>query len=244
MEAGLVKRPAYLAYHWFWQSLDWLYPPACGGCGCKGQRWCLGCQKQVEILGSQVCPQCGSPQADRQLCPACRDKTDIRLIIRSWALFTGPVRQAVHRLKYRRDMGLGEALAQPLIKTLVSLGWHEDLILPVPLSPARLKERGYNQVALLARPLALACNFHYLPRALNRVRETQSQVGLSRRQRKENVAGAFRAEPALVRGKRVLVIDDVMTTGATLEACAYALLTAGALSVKGLTLTRAIHDST
>jgi ComF family protein len=240
MEAGIAKHPAYLIYHWFWQSLDWLYPPVCGGCGKKGQRWCPTCQGQVKQLGSQVCPRCGSPQVVPQLCPSCQTKTGTNMIVRSWAIFAGPVREAVHRLKYRRDLGLGEALAQPLYGLLVSLNWQIDLVVPVPLSPERLKERGYNQVSTVARPLALATGFHYRPQALVRVKETRSQVGLSPQQRRENVAMAFRAYSELVRGKHVLIVDDVMTTGATLESCAEAVIGAGASSVKGLTLTRAV----
>ncbi|MEN8240689.1 MAG: phosphoribosyltransferase family protein [Chloroflexota bacterium] len=114
-----------------------------------------------------------------------------------------------------------------------------DMIVPVPLGPKRLKERGYNQAYLLAEAyanrLAIECNQH----ALRRIRETRTQVGLSIVQRQQNVTGAFKAESKEVSGKRVLLIDDILTTGATLNACAVALKQAGADRVFSLTLAHA-----
>jgi ComF family protein len=131
-------------------------------------------------------------------------------------------------------------LARPLITDLESFKWDVDVITPVPLGLARLVQRGYNQSALLARPLALALGVRYYPQSLRRSRETRSQVGLSAAQRKENVIGAFEARSDLVSGRNILVVDDVTTSGATLEACAVALFDAGALKVFGLTLARAV----
>jgi len=162
--------------------------------------------------------------------------------LRSWAVFAGPVRRALHRLKYRRDVALGEALARPLIDMLRTLRWPVDLVVPVPLGLARLAQRGYNQSALLAKPLALACGLAYQPQALRRARETRSQVGLSAASRRENVSGAFQADRQSVSGKVILVMDDVATSGATLDACASALLQAEARRVYCLTLARAIQQ--
>ncbi len=148
------------------------------------------------------------------------------------------MRNAIHRLKYKRDVALGEALARMLIQTLVNLAWEIDLVIPVPLGKSRLAERGYNQAALLARPLALAMRLPYQPPALHRMRETRTQVGLSIIERRLNVDGAFQADTALAEGRSVLIVDDVMTTGATLNACAGALLDAGAKHVLSLTLAR------
>jgi ComF family protein len=103
-----------------------------------------------------------------------------------------------------------------------------------------MKERGYNQVGLLAMPLAVIQGWHYSPQVLTRVRETRSQVGLSPIERKENISGAFRADPALVAGKAILLMDDVVTTGATLAACSEALVKADAQIVYALTLARAL----
>ncbi|HVN54309.1 MAG TPA: ComF family protein [Anaerolineaceae bacterium] len=161
--------------------------------------------------------------------------------MRSWGAFTGPLREAIHRLKYRKDVALGEALSRPLQDLVRSLNWPIDLIVPVPLSDQRLRERGYNQADCLALPMALALGVDYHSRALLRIKNTQSQVGLSAHQRKENVLNAFSANPRLVTGRQVLVIDDVATTGATIHSCAGALLDAGAVQVFGMTLARAFH---
>jgi ComF family protein len=117
--------------------------------------------------------------------------------------------------------------------------WEIDLVTPVPLGLARLAERGYNQSSLLARPLSLAMNIPYRPQILTRARETRPQVGLTAAERWVNVSGAFLAQTYGVTGRNVLVIDDVTTTGSTLEACAQALFTAGARQVYGLTFARA-----
>jgi ComF family protein len=161
-------------------------------------------------------------------------------MMRSWLVFEGPIRHALHKLKYRRNMALGDALAQHFREYVGTLGWPVDLVVPVPLGKERMKERGYNQVGLVARPLAAVNHWRYAPRAVVRSRETRSQVGLTVVERKENVSGAFLGEAALVSGATVLLMDDVATTGATLSACTTAILDAGARSVYALTLARAL----
>jgi ComF family protein len=118
------------------------------------------------------------------------------------------------------------------------LNWEIDVVFPVPLSRRRLRERGYNQAALFALPLALGLNVPYRPKALRRVRHTRSQVDLSWGERRENVSGAFAASSDDVSGKTILLVDDVITTGATLNACASALLSAGARAVYAFSVAR------
>ena len=161
-------------------------------------------------------------------------------MMRSWLVFEGPIRNALHALKYRRNMALGEALAKHLAGFVGTLGWPVNVVVPVPLGKGRKKERGYNQVGLVAMPLAAVNHWSYSPRALVRTRETRSQVGLTIAQRKENVLGAFLGDDTLVSGTNVLLMDDVATTGATLSAGAVALMNAGARSVYALTLARAL----
>lgn len=160
--------------------------------------------------------------------------------MRSWSVFEGPIRLALHQIKYRRNLALGDALACQLFPYVQSLGWQIDLVVPVPLGKKRIQQRGYNQVGLVALPLAARSGWEYCPKALSRTRETCSQVGLSIRERKENVRDAFGSEPAKVSDKSVLLIDDVATTGATISACAKALLDSGAREVFAFTLSRAL----
>jgi len=146
----------------------------------------------------------------------------------------------LHRLKYRRDIGLGEALAMQLAEFVRGLNWPIDIIVPVPLGKQRLQERGYNQVGMIARPLALVLGIKYAPRALYRQRETRSQVGLTKAERHDNVQNAFQALGIVVDRKTVLVMDDVATTGSTLSSSAEALLSSGAKDVYALTVARAL----
>jgi competence protein ComFC len=234
-------RPAYRIYQWLWSGLDILFPPLCGGCGRRGVRWCPDCQENTAVINPPVCEWCGQALERPGICHTCLVSPPHFTQARSWAVFDGPIRQALHRLKYRRDLSLGETLSRPLIAMLEQAGWQVDIVVPVPLGVARLRERGYNQATLLARPLALGCGYAFRPQALSRVRETRSQVGLSIVQRRENVSGAFQARTGWVSGRNVLMVDDVATSSATLDACASALLSAGAAQVFGLTLARTRH---
>jgi ComF family protein len=137
---------------------------------------------------------------------------------------------------------MGDALAQLMIASLEKLNWPVDIVTSVPLGLVRLAERGYNQATLLARPIALYQNLPFSTNILSRVRETKTQVGLTIKQRQENMDGAFKADAKKAKGKNVLVVDDVATSGATLNACAKALLEAGAGKVYGFTLARAIYN--
>jgi ComF family protein len=118
--------------------------------------------------------------------------------------------------------------------------WPVDVVSAVPLHASRLRERGYNQAVLLAQVVARTRSWVFAPDALRRVRETASQVNLNAQERRANVEAAFFAEPAVFCGRQVLVIDDVLTTGATLSACADALRAAGATHVYGATLAGAV----
>ena len=164
--------------------------------------------------------------------------------MRAWAVFDSPIQEALHTLKYRHNAGIGDALALHMTEFVRSLKWKIDLLIPVPLGKKRLKERGYNQVGLVAHPLAYQVGCKYAPSALWKFRETRSQVGLSISKRKENVFDAYQANPDIVKRKSVLLMDDVATTGSTIQSCTQALLDAGAREVYALTIARALshHD--
>lgn len=235
------RRPVYVLYQLIWSSLDWLYPPQCPGCGQAGERWCSNCQTKVSIPSTPICERCGDPISHPGWCADCTANPPTFQTLRSCGIFQGELREALHRLKYNRDISLGDSLSRHLIGLYLKNNWQVDLITAVPLSEKRLKDRGYNQASLLALPLALATGISYQPKALRRTRETRSQVGLSMEQRMTNVDGAFAAESGFVSGKNILVVDDVATTGATIEACARALQVAGAATIYGLTLARAAN---
>lgn len=240
MKLAGTAYPARFLYSTMWSALDWVFPPNCGGCQKAGVRWCEDCQSQLSLLGEAVCPVCGEPQESPLPCPGCRAEPPTYRMVRSAAEYTGPLRHAIHRLKYENDIGLGEVLSKHLIELYNHLKWNVDMVAPVPLSASRMRERGYNQSSLLARPLAYAIQKPYRPRILHRTKETRTQVGLSARERARNVAGAFTATPQLVRGNVVLLVDDVTTTGSTINACAQALIESGASAVFGITLARAV----
>jgi ComF family protein len=161
-------------------------------------------------------------------------------MMRSWAVFESPIQAGLHSLKYRRNVAFGESIAMQMSDFVRSLGWPIDVLIPVPLGKKRLRERGYNQVALVARPLAYELEWRYEPDALWKIRETRSQVGLNVSQRSENVQDAYQADPTIVKQKSILIMDDVATTGSTISACTTALLSAGARDVYVLTIARAL----
>lgn len=165
-------------------------------------------------------------------------------MMRSWAVFDSPVQNALHTLKYRRNSGLGDPLALSMLEFVRSLNWKIDMVVPAPLGRKRLQERGYNQVALVAQPLAHEMGWEYAPQAMRKSRETRSQVGLTISQRSENVRDVYQASPEKVKRKSILLMDDVSTTGSTILSGTDALLSAGAQEVYALTIARALshHD--
>ena len=231
----------YRLYRQFWLTLDWIFPPRCVGCGRIGVRFCDDCLAAARRITPPVCARCGNPlpAGETGLCPRCREHLPAFAAARSWALMEGSVRKAVHRLKYHRDVALADVLAAQLLRLVRAQGWEIDAVVAIPLGKQRLRERGYNQAALLAFPLALGLGVPFWRHALSRQRETRSQVGLSAEERRQNVAGAFAAEGRRLQGRVVLLVDDVMTTGATLDAAAQALLAAGAARVYAATVARA-----
>ena len=132
--------------------------------------------------------------------------------MRSWAVFDSPVQDALHAIKYRRNIGLADAIAVDLAEFAHSLNWRAEVLIPIPLGKARLQERGYNQVALVARPLAYELGILYAPHGVRKIRETRSQVGLTAAERRENVRAAYQADPSAVKRKSILLMDDVATT--------------------------------
>lgn len=219
--------------------LDAIFPPRCAGCGRIGEPFCARCRGQVEPVRAPWCGSCGATVPRDGTCTECaRDPLPLDGV-RSAGLLHGPLRRAVHRLKYRGRTGAARALGEllvPPVRLLTPPLPGRMVVVPVPLHPARERERGFNQAQLLAAPLAAALGLAPSPAVL-RVRATPTQVGLSRAERRANLRGAFAAAEALT-GKIVLLVDDVTTTGSTLGSAAAACREAGAVAVYGVTLAR------
>jgi ComF family protein len=230
-----LRQQGQQAWGWF---IGLLFPPRCGGCLAPGSLWCEACRAAVQWIAPPWCEKCGQMLAADQLCTSCRAHPLQIEKIRSVALFEGVLRQAIHRFKYERLSGLAEPFGEMLAAYWRAEQLAADWVIPVPLHSSRERDRGYNQSELLARQLARRVNAPLSGKGLRRTRATAVQMTLDAAQRRENVAGAFECVEPRVRGARVMIVDDVSTTGATLEACAQAVLKAGAASVMGLTLAR------
>jgi predicted amidophosphoribosyltransferase len=129
--------PVYFFYQSLLLMLDWLYPPLCAGCKSPGQRWCTTCQTNTMQVGSQVCDQCGEPNGSASVCLFCRQAPPAYTALRSWAVYGGPIRNALHSLKYRQNIALGDSLSIHLTQFCLELDWSIDIIMPVPLSRKR-----------------------------------------------------------------------------------------------------------
>ncbi len=174
-------------------------------------------------------------------CPNCYDKKLPYAGFRAFAYYDGVVRKAIHHLKYQNDLTIGRYLAGLLQLVYQRTDWDVELIVPIPIGEQKKQERGYNQAERLAKPLSDLLNIPLSCDALVRINEISSQVGLNHEERRENVRQAFIAKALQVKGKRVLVVDDVFTSGATMEAAAAELMGAGAAKVYCLTVAKVNH---
>lgn len=205
---------------------------------------CPECTHALAPRSSGFCPLCGEPYAAQgeavSLCGPCRT------VPRPWsgfgfyAVYQGALREAITAFKYGTDFGylrlLQYCLLQAWQRHLAGSGC--DILVPVPLHYRRLGRRGFNQSVEICRPLAPRLKAVLAPKALCRLRDTVSQSGLDRRQRRRNMSWVVSGDPAMVRSRRILLVDDVYTTGVTAEVCTRALLRAGARRVDLLVLAR------
>ncbi len=218
--------------------LDTIFPPRCAGCGLRGVDLCAHCISTIRPPDPDSCPRCGRPSRLGGLCKACQGYDGPLSGIRTACIYDGVARNAIHSLKYRHRRTLALPLATLLAAELTRRPLQLHLLVPVPLHPRRLAERGFNQSELLARDLGKRLGIP-VATCLERRRETKAQAGLKATARWANVRGAFGCvDQSSLHGKRIGVVDDVCTTGATLEECARVLHEAGCSAVWGIAVAR------
>ena len=220
-------------------ALDWVFPPACAGCGKEGEVFCSECYAAIIPIKQPTCRYCSLSLSKPGICTRCLEGDHLYTEMVSYAVYAGSLRSAIHGMKYQNNFWLGENFSRPLIQLLKDKNWPIDIVMPIPLGEERLQERGYNQAALLSVPIARHFGWKHDQRSLVRVKENHSQVALTREQRFENVKSAFLAEPSKKTGVSVLLVDDVFTTGATISEASKALHNAGFTSIYAITLAKA-----
>lgn len=224
-------------------ALDLLFPQWCLGCSKEGELICPACHRQLPRITPPVCRRCGLPQPSSLPCAVCSSRQRKIDGIRSPFLFEAVIRQAIHQLKYRNLRAIGRSLAELLSDYITANPMPAEVLVPVPLHSKRLRQRGYNQSGLLCRELGKLVGLPVVTDCLIRQRHTPPQAETATAsQRRANVVAAFICRDSRLQNRKVLLIDDVATSGATLDACAAAVKASGAGSVWGLTLAREVQD--
>jgi ComF family protein len=233
-------------------ALDTLYPPICLACRAatsEAGALCSSCWRAMRFIERPFCDRLGTPfehdLGEGLLSPQAVTDPPVFQRARAVARFEdGPARRLVHRLKYSDRGELAAPMGAWMARAGADVLAEADAITPVPLHARRLWTRRFNQAAALGREIARRAGKPFEPALLRRIKATPSQVGLSREQRVQNMQGAFRAAPAaLVQGRRIALVDDVLTSGATANAAARALLRAGAAQVDLIVFARVVTSA-
>ncbi len=229
---------------------DVIFPPRCLGCveilpNRHLQAFCASCREKIRFINGSHCQICGmaffdSPAPDH-LCGNCLEKTPSFSIARAVASYETLILDAIHQFKYGRDISIGAALASFMAEfDFPDFDFTDySVIIPVPLHIGRLRERGFNQSLILAKAIGKKYSISINFSLLKRNKSTLTQTGLDKIQREKNIRGAFTVTDN-AKGKNVILIDDVYTTGATIDQCAKTLIKAGAGKVSVLTLARVL----
>ncbi len=231
---------------------DVIFPPRCLGCAeilpnLHLQTFCVSCREKIRFITGSHCPICGiaffdSPAPDH-FCGNCLEKKPSFGLARAVACYETLILDAIHQFKYGRDISTGSALAVFMAEfDFPDFNFTDySIIIPVPLHIERLRERGFNQALILAKAIGKKYSIPVNFSLLKRTKSTLTQTGLDKSQREKNIRGAFTVtDKAQAKGKNIILIDDVYTTGATLNQCAKTLIKAGAGKVAALTLSRVL----
>jgi len=242
----------------FESLLDLLYPPRCRFCrntisGSDEMCFCGECRRRIREVSHPLCTACGYPFLDTSgedhLCGACLARPPSFVQARAWACYPrgdegkDPLRFVMQQFKYGRKVSLGRPLGRLLSKGCTGFFQESTLdgIIPVPLHPKRLRWRGFNQAVILAKQVSRLWRLPMDPFILLRSTETEPQTQLSEKDRRKNMRGAFALNPKKsVQGKRILLVDDIYTSGATVDECSRTLIRGGAKEISILTLARTI----
>lgn len=233
-------------------AISIVYPPTCIACRAatgEAQALCPACWRGIGFIERPYCERLGTPfpvdLGAGLLSPAAIADPPVFARARAVCRFDGTARELVHRLKYGDRVELSLTLGRMMAQAGRELAADADLVLPVPLHRTRLWRRRFNQAAALAGIVSRETGLPLAATALTRIRRTRQQIGLTRAQRAENLQGAFHVSAAArgqIEGRRILLVDDVLTTGATVNAASRALLRAGASAVDVLTFARVVTD--
>jgi ComF family protein len=219
--------------------LDIVFPKFCVGCGKEGVWICPKCQDKIILIKKPTCPKCMRLTKNGQFCDRCRSKSSLTGVVVAAYYGDGPLKELIHGFKYDGLFDIKEVLGKYLTLTLTEKFKKQAVLIPVPLHKKRLAERGYNQSHLLATEVAKSINYQVLDKKLIRKKYTNPQVTFSGANRKKNIRDAFYwIGEDEIDSKTIILVDDVYTTGATLEECAKVLRNAGAREIWGLVLAK------
>ncbi len=243
LRSGLSRQPAQIAQRAWAGMLDLVYPPFCLVCGAADDHYlCANCVEQICFIQPPYCPKCGFPDESGR-CPDCAERDFAFTSARSVGTFDGVLRKAIHALKFGSRIAIADPLADLMALSFpdTRLSGRFDAVVSIPIHRSRMIQRGFNQADELSRRFCDILGLVYEPGVLAKPAETPHQVELPRELRALNLRGAFEViRPDAVSGRRLLLVDDVFTTGSTLHEAAQTLLASGCAAVYAYTLARSV----
>lgn len=234
----------------YFSLLDWIYPPKCISCGMifapvhgEPTQWiCENCEPLLEPIPDPVCPICGYPTTEGFDCPSCKNKKMHYDIHRAAFVYDGVLRDLLHDIKFRSKRRTAQGLGAVLAETIINWNINGDLIIPIPLHPSKKRSRGFNQASVLALPFSKSLKIPMADNMIKRVKRTAPQSNLTPIAREQNLQNAFSLNTRKYnpRNKQIILIDDIYTSGATMNACTKILKDHGADKIICISLSLAV----